>query len=357
MNPISRVRRRLASRRRELESLRAATRRLRRRQARLKTRNAHLEARVKTLRAQKERLQGRQVTPAPLTTAVAEVPGKTRLELRRDCVLESSPAEAQVLEIGPAHNAILPKRDGYRSRSVDYLDRAGLIERYKDFPQYSPDDIEEVDYVLAPGAAMAQVIPDRFDLVLASHVIEHTTSMVDFLNECTQLLAPGGVVALVVPDHRYCFDRFRERASLSRVIDAHLAPPSVHTMGAVVEERINASRHRGITAWSPGHRGHYSLVNDVEAVTAIAEEARAGERYIDTHNWVLSPHHLRLLLSDLFDLGLITLRESFFHDTVRHEFFLNLSVDGPGTGLTREELLVLSENERRSLDAPTFADD
>ena len=57
---------------------------------------------------------------------------------------------------------------------------------------------------------MLKAIDERFDLVLASHVLEHTTSLIDFLNECTPLLADNGVLALVVPDHRYCFDRFRE---------------------------------------------------------------------------------------------------------------------------------------------------
>jgi hypothetical protein len=91
-------------------------------------------------------------------------------------------------------------------------------------------------------------------------------------------------------------------------------------------------------------------------VAASAEDARRGERYIDTHNWVATPHHLRLLLQDLADLGYISLRESFFHDTVRHEFFLNLKVDGPGSGMTREELLVLSEAERITLDPPEFGE-
>ena len=291
----------------------------------------------------------------PRTTAVREIPDKSRLELRRDCVFASASPDGSVLEIGPAHNGILAKRDGFDTRSVDYLDRPGLIERYREHANYSPDDIEEVDYVLAPGSAMAEVIPDRFDVVLASHVLEHTTSMIDFLNECTRLLAPGGVLALVVPDHRYCFDRFRERAALGRVIDASLAPPGVHTMGTVIEEKLNATRHRGTTAWMPGRRGSYGFINDVSTARSFGEEALRAERYLDTHNWVCTPNHLRLLFHDLHELGFLSLRETFFHDTVRHEFFVNLTLDGPGSGLTREQLVTLSEEERRSLDSPTFS--
>jgi SAM-dependent methyltransferase len=313
-----------------------------------------LRRRVRKLEKQNRRLRARNELLSADTTAVQEVPGVSRLELRRGCVLASSPAAPSVLEIGPAHNAILPRRDGYRTRTVDYLDRAGLIERYAHFEQYSPDDIEDVDFVLAPGAAMADVIPDRFDLVVASHVLEHTTSMIDFLNECARLLAPGGVLALVVPDHRYCFDRFRERSALGRVIDAALDPPAVHTVGTVTEERLNACRHRRQSAWMPHVSGRYTFENDLKRVAAYASAAREKARYVDSHNWVCTPHHLRLLLDDLHTLGYVDLRETFFHDTVRHEFFVNLSAEGPGPGLSREELVVLSDQERRSTDRPVF---
>lgn len=322
--------------------------------ARLREQVKLLRGRNRRLREQVERLKARAEGS---TSAVPEIEGRSRLEVRRDCVFASAARDATVLEIGPAHNAILPKREGFATRTVDYLDRAGLIAQYAQFEHYSADDIEEVDYVLAPGSAMAEVIPERFDVVLASHVIEHTTSMIDFLNECTRLLAPGGVVALVVPDHRYCLDRFRERASLGRVIDASLAPPAVHTVGTVTEALLDSVRRGESTSWRPGNTSRFGFVHEREAVVGYAEQARRAESYLDVHNWVCSPHHLRLLLHDLADLGYISVRETYFHDTVGHEFFLNLSVDGAGPGLSRAELVALAEEERRSLDRPRFRED
>ncbi|WP_299034364.1 bifunctional 2-polyprenyl-6-hydroxyphenol methylase/3-demethylubiquinol 3-O-methyltransferase UbiG [uncultured Pseudokineococcus sp.] len=280
-------------------------------------------------------------------------PSRTRQELRRDAAFAGAPRDGLVLEIGPAHNAVLPKREGFRTRTVDYLDRARLVEKYQSFSQYSPDDIEDVDYVLAPGARMSEVITERFDLVMASHVLEHTTSLVHFVEECTSLLAPNGVLCLVVPDSRYCFDRFRERSSLARVIDAALNPPAVHTRGTLTEFGMKAVRHRGTTSWAPLHRGTYEFVHDMSAVHELADEAASGQ-YVDVHNWVFTPNHLRLLLADLADLGYVQVRESWFHPTVGHEFFLNLR---PGADVTtsKRELLGLATEELRTLDAAVFS--
>ena len=44
--------------------------------------------------------------------------------------------------------------------------------------------------MLEAGARFSQAIDEKFDVVLASHVLEHTTSMVDFINESAALLKP-----------------------------------------------------------------------------------------------------------------------------------------------------------------------
>jgi SAM-dependent methyltransferase len=270
-------------------------------------------------------------------------------------VFRTARRDGTVLEIGPAHNAILPKRDGFRTKTVDYLDRDGLVEKYREFKQYDPDSIEEVDYVIAVGEPMAHGIGERFDLVLASHVLEHSVSVIDFINDCVSLLAPGGVVSLIVPDHRYTFDRFRERASIGRVIDAAEQPRRTHSVGTQAEFSLNAVRHRGVTSWSAGHEGRYTFVHDLDEVGRNIERAR-GTEYIDVHDWVFSPNHLRLMIEDLHTLGLISVREAAFQDTIGHEFFLNLTVDAPGPGLSREALTVLADAERMVMDHPVFAD-
>jgi len=285
--------------------------------------------------------------PAPVLTP------DERRTLRRECALGPDNADPRILEIGAAHNGTFPKRDGFRTSIVDHADRDGLVEKYQGFSQYSMDDIEDVDYVLADGVSLVEAVDQTFDLVYASHVVEHSTSLIHFLNECAELLAEGGVLALVVPDRRYTFDRFRERSSLGRVIDTHTSRPSVHTLGTMTEFAVSAVKHRGSTSWVAGHRGTFSMVNTSEQARVIAARAK-GEGYVDVHNWVFTPHHLRLLLHDLHEVGYVELRESFFHDTVGHEFSINLSREAPGPSLTREELVVLADDELRTMETPVF---
>jgi SAM-dependent methyltransferase len=290
---------------------------------------------------------------AKTSGAKASANQPSRLEVRREFVFRTAPRDGTILEIGPAHNAILPKRDGFRTRNVDYLDRDGLVEKYREFKQYDPASIEEVDYVIAVGEPLPRAIDERFDVVLASHVLEHSVSVIDFINDCTTLLAPGGVVSLIVPDHRYCFDRFRERSSIGRVIDAVDAGRHTHSVGTLAEFSLYAVRQRGGTSWPAGRRGDYRFVHDLDEVRQNIERAR-GTDYIDVHDWVFSPNHLRLMIEDLHTLGYIEVREAAFQNTIGHEFFLNLTADGAGPGLSREELAVLSDAEQTGMDHPAF---
>lgn len=277
----------------------------------------------------------------------------SRLELRRTMIFDDRPTDSRVLEIGPAHNPILPKREGFNAENVDYLDRDGLVDKYSSLP-YDPDDIEEVDWVLAPGAKMSEVITDRFDIVVASHVIEHTTSLIDFVNECASLLVPGGRIALVVPDKRFTFDRFRQRSPLGSIIDLHLDPRPVHTVGTMADFAMNAVNLDGRSSWEPSFRGSYAPVFGLDLVKQQIGNAERQDEYIDMHHWVFTPNHLRLLLADLHTLGYINVREETFHPTVGHEFFLNLGPSGSGPGLTRQELVTLADDELRSLDVPAW---
>lgn len=145
---------------------------------------------------------------------------------KRDAISSMIRQDGLGLEIGPSLNPVVPKQEGHRIKILDHADGDTLIRKYPQhgLPQEQIDRIEDVDFVWSGEPFPDTVGQERFDFIVASHVIEHTPDVIAFLNECADILAPGGVVCLVVPDKRFCFDRFRPLSSLGQVVDAHVQP-------------------------------------------------------------------------------------------------------------------------------------
>lgn len=249
------------------------------------------------------------------------------------------------LEIGPSHNPIVRKSDGYRVKVLDHLDRRGLIEKYKDDPGVDTSRIEEVDFVWR-GESFPDLIghDERFSWIIASHVVEHVPNLVEFLNDCDAIMEPGGVLTLAVPDKRYCFDRFRTLASLGMVVDAHLNGSTRPSAGTVLDFYLSYARRGGRDAWNAGDRGKFQFAFDFQKSMEMMSASINGS-YVDVHQWCFTPSSFRLLIDDLHRMGLIQLQEVDFLGTDGFEFFVWLGRTGSGSGLERTELLHRIEKE------------
>ncbi len=109
---------------------------------------------------------------------------------REEKILAFISKDKKGLEIGPSHRPIASKKNGYNVKILDHLDKNGLIQKYKNH-NVTLDIIEDVDYVWS-GEPLSKLIPEKFDWIIASHVIEHTPDFIGFLNECEELLIEGG---------------------------------------------------------------------------------------------------------------------------------------------------------------------
>ena len=253
------------------------------------------------------------------------------------------------LEIGASWRPLIPKAEGYHVRVADHLDQAGLVAKYDGVRP--TDAIESVDFVLT-GRRLTDTIDERFEWIVASHVLEHTVCLVTFLRDAESLLHPGGILSLAVPDRRYCLDRFRDRTSLGRVIDVFRAGPAVHSEGSVLEFYLNVVTKGESISWDATHTGSFRQRHSLEE--AREQAALANGEYVDVHNWVFTPNHLRLMLVDLRTLGFIGLREVAFHETVGSEFYIALSPDGPGPRLSRVDLVRLAALEVQGTEEIAF---
>ena len=303
--------------------------------------NSHIAAFVGWGRARLQALVGRARSHA----------GAVRTNNRKARVLETIDRNGLGVEIGPSHDPIAPKREGFKVQVIDHASREELLGKYGSHG-VSLDKIEEVDFVWS-GQSYVELTgkPKHYDWIIASHLIEHTPDLIAFLEDCDSILRDGGVLSLVIPDKRYCFDRFRPITGLARIVDSHLSGNKIHSPGAVAEYCMNVVGKAHHLAWDARSGGEYTFIHSANLATEMVREVREKGSYLDIHNWCFVPHSFRLLLNDLYVLGYTKLREVQFHPTEGFEFYVTLGRHGSGPPMSRLEMLKAIDAEISATDA------
>lgn len=249
------------------------------------------------------------------------------------------------VEIGPSHRPIAPKCQGYDVHIIDHMGKEELVNKYQ---HHGVDlkSIEAVDFVWQ-GESYLDLTnnPKFYDWVIASHVIEHSPDLIGFICSCDEILKDDGVLSLVIPDKRYCFDHFRPITGLAKVIDSHHQGNKIHTAGTVAEYFLNVVALNKAIAWQSKTTGEYSFVHSLQDALKGIETVQNTAAYIDVHSWCFTPTSFRLLIHDLFSLGLISLQEVGFFPTEGCEFFISLGRNGKGVQTSRLDLLKQIEIE------------
>ena len=212
------------------------------------------------------------------------------------------------LEVGPSYNPLLPKSK-YRVETIDHADAATLRKKYHD----NASQIEEVDYV-SDGGGMLDTIGQaaRYDFIVASHVIEHMTDVVRFLQDCEQLLKPGGTLVLAVPDKRYCFDALRPISTVGQALQAHAESWTRHPPSIQYDSEAYAVHTKsGAIVWIEPDMEDLKLMRSPQAGKRVVD-ALSGD-YRDAHGWVFTPTSFRYLIKTLQGLGYINLGEVAFY--------------------------------------------
>lgn len=193
------------------------------------------------------------------------------------------------LEIGPCHNAVAPKRLGYRTIIVDHLDQAALRDKYRSHG-FDLDRIEEVDRVWS-GESLPKLLSDLapFSWVVASHVAEHVPDLLRFLRENLELLASDGRLVLALPDHRRCFDMHRRPSSLAQVLDAWARGDTRPSAGAVAEHHLKAVSKGGRLAWPRWWMGRTRTIHSPEESRSLYDATLSDQQYRDVHVWCFTP--------------------------------------------------------------------
>ncbi|MGO9596810.1 MAG: hypothetical protein ACLP7Q_02185 [Isosphaeraceae bacterium] len=249
------------------------------------------------------------------------------------------------IEIGPSHNPVAPKKNGYRVHIIDHATQTELIEKYRTH-NLNVENIEEVDFVWK-GESYVQLTGRHkyYDWIIASHMVEHSPDLIGFLNECDSILKEEGVLSLAIPDKRFCFDHFRPLSGIAKVIDSHIGKQKTHSPGTAAEHILNAVNRDGKIAWSDRYQGQYHLHHkSLDECVQMMDRTARGE-YVDFHAWCFTPSSFRLLIHDLNLLGLVSLQEVAFFPTEAFEFYVTLGHPKERIRFDRLAMLKMVESE------------
>lgn len=237
-----------------------------------------------------------------------------------------------VLEIGPLARPVVPRDGAGRVYYMDHAPTEHLREKYAAEPSVDIDGIVEVDFVAADGRIAAAIGEMLFDVIVASHVVEHVPDLIGWLKEAEAALAPGGTLALVVPDKRYTFDVLRRLSPKYEVRAAFEERRIRPGAWAVADHFANVVQADTEALWRDGPKAALEFPPihiDAHLSDALAL-CRAGQ-YVDCHAWVFTPDHFR----DLFEWGAreygLRLRIARFETTRpgNLEFYVQLRNDAP----------------------------
>lgn len=213
----------------------------------------------------------------------------------------------RILEIGPLDRPVAKKGNGADVYYLDHCSTEDLKAKYAADPVINKDKIAEVDFVSLDGSVSREVIGDNnFDVILASHVIEHVPNLAKWLADNADALRPGGVLALVIPDRRYTFDYFRRVTPRAWIEAAHAGDFKKPGLESVCDHFSNVAHISSADIWAKKDVSQAPRIHDANTVIRALSDWHAGG-YIDCHSWVFEHGSFRTLMEWLlprFGIGM-----------------------------------------------------
>lgn len=158
------------------------------------------------------------------------------LTLRRQLVLEKHLAPGcRSLEIGAFTRPTLDSKK-YRTSFLDFYSTEELLEQCTRYG-FDPESVRPVDYVVR-GNDYRSEVKDKFDVVIANHVLEHIPNLIEWLIMIEDLTEKNGLLFLSLPDKRFSFDKFRDETSLAHILADYLIDGRDLTTEHVIETHI-----------------------------------------------------------------------------------------------------------------------
>jgi SAM-dependent methyltransferase len=234
-------------------------------------------------------------------------------------------SNVNILEIGALDTPTYTNAECY-IKYLDYAPRTVLAQKGSGNPRYQAGGLVDVDYVcLSPE--YSEFISEKFDLVIANHVIEHIPDTIRWFNEIHRILSPNGKVFLSVPDKRYTFDIIRRNTTFIDLLrnydNAVKKPDFYHILD-------HFYYHKSISVKDVWNNQHLEKVQqnrfDPESAVAVAQK-HAKEDYADVHCHVYTSDSFMELMNILIRLKRVDFQMTEITNTekMQNEFYVVLA--------------------------------
>jgi SAM-dependent methyltransferase len=218
-----------------------------------------------------------------------------RFHLHRSHFLEYVDlAKERGLEIGAFDLPLVEPSEG-RCDLADWNTAEYLRDLAERRPGHNPEYVAPVQFNLRQGYDQ---IPEGYDWIGASHVIEHVPDIIAWLTQMHSKLRPGGILFLVIPDKRYTFDIYRRESTFTDALVAQRAALK-HPSFAQVFDYFYYS--------APGVIAHDVWAGNpvpgpkLDFAESLMLAEKAEHEYADSHCWVLTPDSFLALMRSLTD--------------------------------------------------------
>lgn len=172
------------------------------------------------------------------------------------------------------------------------------------------ENLVSVSHVVKDKYFASRVL-DRYDLVIAAHVIEHIPDPITWLSELSELLTPEGCIFLAIPDRRFTLDYLRRESTAVDLVHnfhAGLTSPDLYTVTDFLYFKRNI---RGHEVWRTPEVVEERIAEasmTLPAAFAQAERALAsGSEHANVHCSVFSHPTFAELWRGVAQTGIVDL--------------------------------------------------
>lgn len=210
----------------------------------------------------------------------------------------------KVLEIGAFDNATFHSELGDDVHYLDFFSADELKEMHNGNPRRRLQHTVTVDYVVK-SKHFAVEIDQKFDLIVANHVIEHILDVIFWFKQLESLLTKDGTIFLSVPDRRFTFDYFRNVSSATQMIRAHEEKLEMPDYWQLLDHFYYHQKVNLRELWEgvqpSSFKPRFSLL---EAMTMAKEKSK---EYTDAHCWVFTDKSFEQCVRDLQSAAMLNL--------------------------------------------------